>query len=369
MSNTVVCQLCGTACPKHLYEHLNRAHKLSAQDYQAKYPGAPLVAPAIMERLAQNGAIVRQPVQKLEEIHILDSCLTKRPGTSPLVPAVDDHYLFPSETNHFIQALNHDERCLLVGPTGSGKSSLVMQVAARANFPLRRVNLNGETTVSDFVGRWVVRGKEMVFQYGVLPTAMREGQLLLLDELDTAQPQILFVLQGILEPHGKLVLLDKDGEVVEPHPEFRIVATANTLGRGDESGLYTGREVLCEAFLDRFTTVIQLDYPDAKAETKIVQQKTPQLAKKVVQKLVKVAGLVRKAITREEVYCTFSTRRLLAFAAKYAQLGDLTAAAELTVLNKLSEDDRRVVEQVIHANLGDQQTNATAKSDPQEAQS
>ncbi len=351
--NTITCQLCGESIHGSLYGHLGECHRTTAQEYLKQYPGAPLVAPELLNQIQSGKTVKRTPVQATAEFRIHDAALKKRNGTSPIVPKPDSHYQFPPEAAYLIHAINHQENVMIVGPTGTGKSSLVMQLAAQTNTPLRRCNLNGETTVSDFLGRWTVRGKEMVYSEGILPTAMKNGDWLLLDEIDAALPNILFVLQSVLEECGKLTLLDKDGEIIAPHPDFRIIATANTLGNGDETGLYAGTQILNEAFKDRFDTVIYLDYPDEKTETEILSQKVSSLKKTDIRRLVKCARQVREAAEREECYCSFSTRRLLAFARKYDQLGNLTKALELTVLNKLSRDDRRVVEEIAQRRLGD----------------
>ncbi len=357
--NTVTCQLCGCSIQGALYGHLSEQHQLTAQQYLSQFPGAPLASPALLRQMQAGQSIKRTPVSIEEEFRIHDAMLKKRPGFSPLIPRSDPHYRFPPEAAYLIQAVNHRENVMLVGPTGTGKSSLVLQLAAAGNVSVRRCNLNGEATVSDFLGRWTVRGKEMVYSEGILPTAMRNGDWLLLDEIDAALPQILFVLQSVLEDNGKLVLLEKDSEVIEPHPDFRILATANTLGNGDETGLYTGTQILNEAFKDRFATVIHLDYPDEATEIEIVILKASSLKKTEVKRLVKYARQVREAAQREECGCTFSTRRLLAFANKYAQTGHLTTALELTVLNKLSTDDRRVVAEIAQRHLGDLMNNSS----------
>ncbi len=351
--NTVTCQLCGESIQGALYGHLGEQHSIAAQEYLTQYPGAPLVAPELLSQIQSGKVVKRTPVQASEEFRIHDTVLRKRNGASPIVPNLDPHYQFPPEAAYLIQSINHKEHVMIVGPTGTGKSSLVMQLAAQSNTPLRRCNLNGETTVSDFLGRWTVRGKEMIYSEGILPTAMKNGDWLLLDEIDAALPQILFVLQSVLEECGKLVLMEKDGEVVDPHSDFRIIATANTIGNGDETGLYAGTQILNEAFKDRFATVIYLDYPDEKTETEILAKKISNLKKTDIGRFVKCARQVREAAEREECYCSFSTRRLLAFARKYDHLGNLTKALELTVLNKLSRDDRRVVEEIAQRHLGD----------------
>jgi len=226
-----------------------------------------------------------------------------------------------------------------------------MQLAARLNWPLTRVNLHGETSAADFLGTHKVKDGSVFFSYGLLPTAMRNGDILCLEELDAADPGVLFALQGVLEEGGVLTLADNGGEVVTPHPRFRLVATANTLGTGDDSGgLYTGTNVLNAAFLDRWGVVLKIDYLAEKAETALVKAKAPALDHALVNGLVKLAGAIRKAIEEETLYSTFSTRRLLALARKIEPLG-LARALELTVLNKLGKTDRAVVAELAQRHL------------------
>ena len=261
-----------------------------------------------------------------------------------------------------VLALQENDRILLIGGTGCGKSSLICQLAARLNWPVRRVNLHGETSVSDFAGQWIVEGRQMVFRYGVLPSAMKEGHILVLEELDAAEPSILFVLQGVMEEKGTLVLTEKGGEVIQPHPRFRIVATANTLGLGDETGLYAGTRVLNAAHLDRWGVVFNMGYLPQERETSLLTKKVAGLAKKNAAAFVKLANAVRRAADEEQVFCTFSTRRLLALARKSVSLGSVAFALEITVLNKLAKNDRQVVYEIAQRQLPELESERGASS-------
>lgn len=327
------CCLCGFES-NELVSHLVEHHEMSVEQYQTEYAGAPVLSGELKNYLTG----IELPVQK-----------TSQP--SHLVPKLDNTYHFPEITEILKNGLEHGDKVLLVGPTGSGKSQLVLQLAAREKKQVIRFNLHGETSVSNLVGQWVVRGKEMLYIEGVLPTAMRMGCWLLLDELDACTPQVAFVLQSVLEEHGTLTLADKDGEVIYPHSDFRIIATSNTNGKGDSSGLYTGTNVLNEAFLDRFGTVITMDYLPFDEEIKVLTEKVPSMDQVIAAGMVSVATDIRKALLEETVLCTFSTRRLVNWARKFVSLGNINKAAEVAILNRLS-DDRKIVEEIIQRYFG-----------------
>jgi MoxR-like ATPase len=272
-----------------------------------------------------------------------------------LVPEPDPNYVFPLWSQHLKSSMDSGDKVLLVGPTGSGKSSLIRELAARQGKPFLRINLNGESSVSDILGGWKVQGREMVFRYGPVPMAVRSGALLCLDELDAALPAVLFALQGLLEDGGSLQIPDT-GEWIKPHDDFRLVATANTLGKGDDSGLYAGTNVLNEAFLDRFHTVFHVDYLSPSLEQEVIRSKAGKIDPKVLARMLHVAGDLRKALSDGIIFSTCSTRKLIAWARKTVQLGDPIIAAQYTIINKLSDDDKRVVSEVLQRHgLGENQ--------------
>jgi len=346
MSNEYVfCGLCGHR-DVALFSHIRSAHGIDAAEYERQCPNAPLFSESFGRFVSESqmacdaGAV--KLARKLFGLSVPGDLLP-----CEHVPVQDEDYVFDEKLSRTIlMSLLNNDRILLVGATGCGKSSLVAQLAARMNWPLRRVNLHGETSVSDFVGQWVVEAKEMKFRYGVLPSAMRDGQILVLEEIDGAEPATLFVLQGVMEENGALILTENGGEIVRPHPRFRIVGTANTIGLGDETGLYAGTHVLNAAHLDRWTVVFNVGYLPDEQEESLLLRKVPGLDRKVAKSLVKLANAVRKAAEQEQVFCTFSTRRLLFLASKVVSLGSLKDAMELTVLNKLAKNDRQVVYEI-----------------------
>ena len=347
----VFCGICGFRTETALFEHVRTEHGLDAAGYEQKCPGAPLFTEAFGRYVSEHG-LDSQNGRLMSRRTLFGRKIVCDMAPAEHVPAMDDAYEFDEKlARNVLLSLEANDRILLVGPTGCGKSSLVMQLAARLNWPLTRANLHGETSANDFVGQWVVEKGEMVFRYGLLPRAMKDGHILILEELDAAEPAILFVLQGVLEENGKLVLAEKGGEIVEPHPRFRLVATANTLGLGDESGLYTGTRVLNASHLDRWAACYAMSYLPPAAEEQLLVRKTPGLARKTAEALVRLAGAVREARQQDQVFCEFSTRRLLALGRKLVLLKDLNQALEIAVLNKLAANDRKVVYELTQRHL------------------
>ena len=349
----VYCCQCGFE-GHEIVTHLREEHNLSVFDYLSTFASAPVVSDELM-----YGLPVKLLKPKERDIPVYEK-VTHRIGDwevegfaepSHLTPRIDTSYKFPPETELLINGIRHGDKSLLVGPTGCGKSQLIIQLAAQTNTPLIRFNLHGETSVSNFVGHWVVQGKEMIFVEGVLPRAMKNGYWLLMDELDACTPQVSFLLHSVLEEKGSLVMADKDGEVVEPHPDFRIIATANTIGKGEDSGLYSGTQILNEAFLDRFATIISLSYLPFDSEVSVILEKV-SIEPVIAAGMTQVASEIRRAFDEETVYSTFSTRRLVNWARKFSTLGDIKKASEIAILNRLSTDDRKVVEEVIQRYFG-----------------
>ena len=309
---SIYCCECGHDAEDGIVNHILREHQMSVQDYLSLYPSAPVISEELIRNLPFELLRPKEhdiQTERKRAVHKIGEWeLEGFAEPTHLTPRKDGSYKFPPETELLLNGIRHGDKCLLVGPTGCGKSQMVIQLAAQTNTPLIRFNLHGETSVSNFLGHWIVQGKEMEFLEGVLPTAMRNGSWLLLDELDACTPQVSFLLHSVLEEKGCLVMADKDGEVVEPHPEFRIIATANTIGKGEDSGLYTGTQILNEAFLDRFGTVIRMDYLPFNEEVKVLLEKVPNLKPVIAAGLTTIASEIRKAFNEETVYCTFSTR-------------------------------------------------------------
>jgi cobaltochelatase CobS len=264
-----------------------------------------------------------------------------------LVPRVNAAYLFTERGDDIVQDIVENRRVMLIGHTGSGKTSFIEQVAARANYGVLRANMNGQTTIGDFVGFWTVKGGETIWVDGVLPVAMREGYWLIIDELDFAEPSILAVLTAVLEPNGRLLLKERGNEIIEPHPSFRLFATANAAGAMSAyRHLYQGANLLNEAFLDRWRVYL-FDYLSPEEETEVLLRTLPHLTPPLAQTLAAIAADCRAAFAREDLASAFSTRRLIDWAELMLRTGDIERAAAPAIYAKVSADDAALIRSVI----------------------
>jgi cobaltochelatase CobS len=236
----------------------------------------------------------------------------------------------------------------LTGPTGCGKSELLRRICDRHGGYLQK-NLRGEDSISDFVGQRESKDGETFFNDGVLPLAMKEGKNLILDEVDACPPDILFTLQPVLNGN-ELVVTKNAGEIVKPSEGFHLLATGNTKGRGDETGLYKGTRIQNEAFLDRWDYVIEMDYPPEFFETNILEKKTG-IEFDLANRIVISANNVRDAFKNGEIMTTISVRRLVKFAESIPLFG-LSEAFKKTILNRMSSRDKDTVHEIFQRVIG-----------------
>ncbi len=271
-----------------------------------------------------------------------------RGAGGPLVPAVNPAYLFTSRVTNVLSDIAENRRVLLIGHTGTGKTSLIEQTAARAGHGVLRANMNGQTTVGDFVGFWTVKGGETIWVDGVLPTAMRHGLWLIVDEVDFAEPAILAVLTAVLEPGGRLLLKEKGDEIVAPHPSFRLFATANAAGAMSRfRHLYQGANLMNDAFLDRWR-VYQIDYLAPAEEADLLRRTFgARVSPAMAETLAAIAAACRRAFERDDLASAFSTRRLIDWTALMLRTGDPEAAAGPTIYAKVGADDAALIRDIV----------------------
>lgn len=320
----------------------------STADAEQRVSFMPELQRATSAAAQQRANSVASAVQTVRIGHVDVPCGV--PG--PLVPRVNPAYLFSERFNDIVEDIVENKRVMLIGHTGAGKTSLIEQVAARAQHGVVRSNMNGQTTVGDFVGFWTVKGGATLWVDGVLPTAMREGLWLIVDEIDFAEPSILAALTAVLEPHGRLTLKEKGNEVVAPHPAFRLFATANAVGAMSQfRHLYQGANLMNEAFLDRWRVYL-LDYLSPAEEADVlVRTLAPHMTPALAATLAAIAADCRAAFAREDLSSAFSTRRLLDWAELMLRTGDPERAAGPAIYAKVSPEDAALIRGIIRHHI------------------
>lgn len=267
------------------------------------------------------------------------------------VPDLDEAYIFDKNTTLSILAgFAHNKRVMIQGYHGTGKSTHIEQVAARLNWPCVRVNLDSHVSRIDLIGKDVITlkdGKQVTeFKEGILPWALKNPVAIVFDEYDAGRPDVMFVIQRILEAEGKLTLLDQN-EVIKPHPAFRIFATANTIGLGDTTGLYHGTQQINQGQMDRWNIVAALNYLPPEQEIDIVLARVPfyktDEGKKTISSMVRMAGLTRKGFMAGDLSTVMSPRTVINWAENTQIVEDLDFAFTLTFLNKCDELERAIV--------------------------
>jgi cobaltochelatase CobS len=273
-------------------------------------------------------------------------------AASENVPDLDPDYLFNRDVTLAILAgFKHNRRVMIQGYHGTGKSTHIEQVAARLNWPCIRVNLDSHVSRIDLVGKDAIvlkDGKQITeFREGILPYALQSNTALVFDEYDAGRPDVMFVIQRVLEASGKLTLLDQS-KVIRPNPWFRLFATTNTIGLGDTSGLYHGTQQINQGQMDRWSIVSVLNYLPHDDEARIVLSKVKSFGKtdakkKQIGAMVRVADLTRSAFMNGDLSTVMSPRTVITWAENAAIFGDIGFAFRLTFLNKCDELERPLV--------------------------
>jgi cobaltochelatase CobS len=271
--------------------------------------------------------------------------------TNEYVPTLDDVYRFDRDTTLSILAgFAYNRRVMIQGYHGTGKSTHIEQVSARLNWPCLRINLDSHISRIDLVGKDAIvvkDGKQVTeFREGLLPWSLQHPVALVFDEYDAGRPDVMFVIQRVLEVEGKLTLLDQN-RIVRPHPAFRLFATTNTIGLGDTTGLYHGTQQLNQGQLDRWNIVATLNYLPHEEEEKIVLAKCPDYDTKeqreTIAAMVALADLTRSGFINGDISTVMSPRTVITWAENAKIFNDIGFAFRVTFLNKCDELERPVV--------------------------
>lgn len=277
-------------------------------------------------------------------------------------PAIDTAYRFDPETTRAILAgFVFNRRVMVQGYHGTGKSTHIEQVAARLNWPMVRINLDGHVSRIDLVGKDAIvlkDGKQVTeFRQGLLPWALQNPVALVFDEYDAGRPDVMFVIQRILEADGRLTLLDQN-RVITPHSAFRLFSTTNTVGLGDTTGLYHGTQQINQGQMDRWSIVTTLNYLGHDEETAIVLAKSPSYdnaeGRNILAKMVRVADMTRNAFMAGDISTLMSPRTVMNWA-ENAKIfgGDIATGFRMTFLNKCDELERPLIAEFYQRAFGE----------------
>ncbi|WP_436326205.1 AAA family ATPase [Brevibacterium sp. FAM 27836] len=283
-------------------------------------------------------------------------------GESELVPSIDENYRFdPQVTRAVLAGFAHGSRVLVQGLHGTGKSTHIEQIAARLNWPLMRVNLDGQISRADLVGKDQVVIEDgqprTAFEEGVIPYALTRPMALVFDEYDAGRPEVMFIIQRLLERDG-LFTLTEQNRVIRPHPNFRLFATANTVGLGNINGLYHGVNRLNQAQLDRWNIIASLNYLDPDDEFRVVMGQVPAAAETLgadtVRTMIEVAALTRDGFAAGDVSALMSPRTVISWSQNSVIFGDVELAFRFSFLNRCDPSEHPLVAEFYQRCFGDE---------------
>ena len=285
------------------------------------------------------------------------------------VPDIDSNYCFDKSTTMAILAgFKYNRRVMIQGLHGTGKSTHIEQVAARLNWPCIRINLDSHVSRIDLIGKDAIvlkDGKQITeFQNGILPWSLQNPTALVFDEYDAGRPDVMFVIQRVLETDGKFTLLDKN-TVIRPNPHFRLFATTNTIGLGDTTGLYHGTQQINQGQMDRWNIVTTLNYLELEKEKMIIESKVPSFAEKekseILDLMIRVADLTRKGLANGDISTVMSPRTVLTWAENSEIFNfDHNLSFQLTFLNKCDESEKSIISEYYQRCFGEEVMNTSS---------
>ena len=297
----------------------------------------------------------RKPDAKIDvaKVFSIDSDLVVKgyKNKTEWVPQVDNSYVFDKDTTLSILAgFEHNRRVMVQGFHGTGKSTHIEQIAARLNWPCVRINLDSHISRIDLLGKDAIKlndGKQITeFQEGLLPWSIQNPVALVFDEYDAGRPDVMFVIQRILEVEGKLTLLDQN-KILEPHNSFRLFATTNTVGLGDMTGLYHGTQQINQGQMDRWHILATLNYLNPDQEFKVVMSKLSNLKgaknQDIVKNMIKLANLTRAGFANGDISTLMSPRTVISWGQNFRIFKDIVSSFKLTFLNKCDEVEKSII--------------------------
>ena len=303
----------------------------------------------------KNIELPNKPSHKVEvsKVFNIDTKMTAKgfEEKTEWVPEIDEGYIFDKDTTLSILAgFNHNRRVMVQGFHGTGKSTHIEQIAARLNWPCVRINLDSHISRIDLLGKDAIKlkdGKQITeFQEGMLPWSIQNPVALVFDEYDAGRPDVMFVIQRILEVEGKLTLLDQN-KVIKPHPSFRLFATTNTVGLGDVTGLYHGTQQINQGQMDRWHILSSLNYLDENQELKVVLSKVNEFNsnknKEILKNMIKLANLTRNGFENGDISILMSPRTVISWAQNYKIFKDIIDSFKLTFLNKCDDLEKPII--------------------------
>ena len=303
----------------------------------------------------KNIELPNKPNHKVEvsKVFNIDTKMTAKgfKEKTEWVPEIDEGYIFDKDTTLSILAgFNHNRRVMVQGFHGTGKSTHIEQISARLNWPCVRINLDSHISRIDLLGKDAIKlkdGKQITeFQEGMLPWSIQNPVALVFDEYDAGRPDVMFVIQRILEVEGKLTLLDQN-KVIKPHPSFRLFATTNTVGLGDVTGLYHGTQQINQGQMDRWHILSSLNYLDENQELKVVLSKVNEFNsnknKEILKNMIKLANLTRNGFENGDISTLMSPRTVISWAQNYKIFKDIIDSFKLTFLNKCDDLEKPII--------------------------